>query len=158
MATDLKTVEHVIQILFNTTSLTNPFLYRIDDAKEPTPTFSLKIEANTAVLRFYLTTVGGPDISAVLGTNPIQWLSPAGTPTPLPSSFFSQRTDDLNMILMNLNQVTLEPITFNLEFAVVYQGRTYTSPDPTIINVQPPPPTDPQVWQEAQKPAAALVS
>jgi hypothetical protein len=164
MPTELKAVEHVIEILFDTAHLaTDPFTYRVDDDK-PSPSFKITVGANVAVFRFFLTTTGDPLVQGVLGTSPIQWLSSAGTPTTLPSSFFSQRTDDLNMILMNLNEVA-EPgelVSFNFEIAVVYQGRTYTSPDPTIINVQPPPttPTDePKAWQETpERPASALIS
>ena len=165
MANELKAVEHTVEVIFDPAPLTvDPFTYRLDGGKA-SPILSCLVGANLALFRFSLTTKGDPADGAVLTSNPIQWLSSSRMPISMPSSFFFQRTNDLDMIVVNLNQVTETgvEVPFGFEIAVIYQGRTHTSPDPTIINVQPPPATPEtpgsEIWREPQeRPAPALVS
>jgi hypothetical protein len=166
MATELKAVRHDITILFDPAALaTDPFSYQIDGGPVEED-FRIEVRSNLAVFDFFLRTqTSTPQGSlASFATSPLQWLSASLTPTPMPGAFFFQRDNDLSMTLINLNSVEIpdEKFSFNFEIGVVYQGRTYTSADPTIINVQPPPPApdESEPWPDSRpsQPVSVLAS
>lgn len=141
MAHELKAVEYNIKVLFDTKKLSSdPFQFQVDGGPI-SEDFVLEINKNVGVFRFYLQTLT-EDLEhlGTLATSPLQWLTAAGTSAPMPPCFYFQREGDSKMTLIDLNGIEIpDKVTFNFEVAVVYKGRTYTSPDPTIINVQPPP-------------------
>ena len=160
MDNEIKAVEHTVRIIFDPKRLKeDPFTFQVD-AGPVEEDFSIEVHANVAVILFYLQTLT-EDLQheASLATSPIQWLTPAGSAAPMPASFFLRRDGDSQMTLIDLNGVDIphDKVTFNFEIAVVYKGRTYTSPDPTIVNVQPPPPEDGGV-KTKPRPAELMVS
>lgn len=141
MPTALTAIDYNVKILFDTAKLnTDPFLFQVDNGPIQQD-FSLEIDTNIAVIHFYLLTLTeNLEHLGSLATGPIQWLSATGSASPMPATFFLRRQGESQMTLIDLNDVeTSGKVTFNFEIAVVYRGRTYTSPDPTIVNVQPPP-------------------
>lgn len=162
MGTELTAVQYNVTIRFDPAKLdTDPFSYQIDNGPIDED-FKIEVKSNLAVFDFVLWTLTSDPHSAVgrLTTDPLQWLSSSQDPIPRPASFFLSRSTDLTMTLVNLNTVEIpdEKFSFNFEIGVVYQGRTYHSADPTIINVQPPPPvpgTD--VWTDPPAARSATV-
>ncbi|MFL6194734.1 MAG: hypothetical protein ACJ75H_11225 [Thermoanaerobaculia bacterium] len=142
MAKDLKAKKYEIDVLFDAALAAaglDPFSYK-GDIEGKGKDFQLLIDQNLGWIDLHLKTQNAKDdAAAVFSTGVIQWLSPQGTPDPTPVSFAVQRSADDLATLVNINRVELKgsQVTFNFEIGVVYRGKTFTSPDPTIINVDP---------------------
>ncbi len=112
---------------------TNPFSYELDGKPLEGSVFEIFVDKELAILTFRLTTVGG-GAQAAFTTSPLQWLSAAETPVPLPPGLSVLRNSDEDVTVLDVNSVIVGQVDFPFEVGVVYKGKTYTSPDPTIIN------------------------
>jgi hypothetical protein len=141
MAKDLKAKKYEIDVIFDAALAVaglDPFSYK-GDVEGLGKDFNLQISQSLAWIDFHLklkNTVNDQEV--VFTTDVVQWISPDGKPVPIPESFAVQRNEEDLATLVNINRVdTPGELTFNFEIGVVYKGRTFTSPDPTIINVDP---------------------
>lgn len=158
MPSELKAVEYIVKVLFDVTKLdSDPFQFQVDGGPIEDD-FRLEIASNVAVIRLYLQTLTqDPECQGTFTTNPLQWLNAAGTAAPMPPCFYGNRESDTKMTLIDLNSIKIpDQVAFNFEVGVVFNGRTYTSPDPTIINVQPPPVPPPFETMEQTGPKTQL--
>ena len=132
MAKDIKAKKYSVEVIFNPDHIaTDPFSYVVDGL--PGEEFTITVDVPLAWIE--LTLRQGPGASFT--TMPIQWIFD-DSPIPTPPAFAVQRNNQLKVTILNINQAGQEPLTFGFEIAVMYQGKTYTSTDPTIINVDPP--------------------
>lgn len=142
MAKDLKAKKYEIDVIFDAALAAaglDPFSYK-GDVNGIGKDFQLLIDQNLGWIDFHLKMKRGEgDQDGVFTTDVLQWLSAEGKPIPAPDSFAVQRSTDDLATLININRVELKDsqVTFNFELGVVYKGKTFTSPDPTIINVDP---------------------
>lgn len=131
MAKEIKAKKFDVDVIFDPDKISSdPFSYVIDGVSSEDFTIKLDVPLGW----FELTLKQGPGASFT--TTPIQWIFNQ-SPIPTPTSFNVQRNNQLKVTILNINQAGQEPLTFGFEIAVMYQGKTYTSPDPTIINVDP---------------------
>jgi hypothetical protein len=143
MAEKLSAEKYEIDVIFDVAKAmtgADPFSYA-GDVNGSGKDFRLKIRQNLAWIDFNLKVVNGFGSELVgFTTNVFQWLSPGKKPIPTPiHSFNAQRHGDDLATLINTNRVAVkgDEVDFNFEIGVVLQGKTFTSPDPTIINVDP---------------------
>lgn len=131
MAKEIKAKKFEVEVLFDPAKIsTDPFSYKVDGVLSD----DFKLTVDVPLGWFELTLQQGSGASFT--TTPVQWvfnLAPISTP----ASFTVQRNNQLKITILNINRAGQEPQTFGFEIAVMYQGKTYTSPDPTIINVDP---------------------
>lgn len=138
MSNELKAKQYHVDVIFDPELAIpggDPFSYGGDVEGK---TFSITVDSNLAWFELHLKTKSG-DQDAVFTTVVVQWLTPQREPMKTPEAFAVQRTGNDQATILNMNRVAVEGdvVSFNFEIGVVYKGRTYTSPDPTIINVDP---------------------
>lgn len=133
MAMEIKAEKYEIEVIFTPENIsTDPFTYRVDGGGEQ-PDFKLRVDVPLAWIELKLKSRE----EAAFTTSPIQWIWNQ-LPAPKPPQFSVQRRNQLEVMILNINEAGTEPQTFGIEISVMYQGKTYTSPDPTIVNTEPP--------------------
>jgi len=132
MSKEIKADKYEIEVIFTPEKIsTDPFTYRVDGGEEK-DSFELEVRVPLAWVELKLREGTG----AAFTTTPIQWIFDQA-PVPTPPQFSVQRRNKLEIMILNINEAGQEKQRFGFEIAVMYQGKTYTSPDPTIINVDP---------------------
>lgn len=133
-----------------------PKVYRLDvvvDFTEPgDPTWgfhtgavetdTITIDAYLSILYLYLEPRGVPDPDKVVFASHVQWKDSAGMPAANPSCLAVQRQNDHVISIVDVNGEIShldEEKAFSFFVSVLYESRMYSSPDPTIINREPPP-------------------
>jgi hypothetical protein len=101
----------------------------------------------TAVIAITLLTTSPSSPAAIFDTsNPMTWMPPA-PPTWAMQGWLDQPTV---LYVKSINQGPNPKGQWNFVVNVTYDGQTYTSPDPTIINIEP---TGflAEVWEEVEE-------
>jgi hypothetical protein len=140
-AQEIKAEKFQTTVIFDAEKITtgDPFTFAGDGASPDGADFTIEVKTPLAQIGLGVTTLNGGGSFAVFSTSAVQWLDAAGNPISIPSSLFLQRNNGLQLTILSVNRAVVADEQFNMEIAVVYNGRTYTSPDPTIINVAEPP-------------------
>jgi hypothetical protein len=141
MAQEIKAEKFQTTVVFDASKIAaggNPFSFSGDGASEGGEDFTIPVKTPLALIGLDVKTFNG-DGFAVFTTSSIQWLDSEGFPISTPAPLFVQRSNPLQLTLVSVNRARVADERFNMEIGVVYKGRTYTSPDPTIINVAEPP-------------------
>ena len=140
MAQEIKAEKFQTTVIFDASKIgtSDPFTFAGDGVSPDGEDFTISVQTPLAMISLEAKTVNG-DSTAVFTTSSIQWLDPEGFPITTPTALFVQRTTPLHVTLLSVNRAKVANEQFNMEVSVVYKGRTYTSPDPTIINVAEPP-------------------
>jgi hypothetical protein len=102
-----------------------------------TPSF-LRVAHRLADIVLNLTTVNGGAQQATFDeANPVQWYED-GKPVSRPLAFSDPKLDngDLRLKFSDVNNSTQE-MEYGFTVTVDYDGKTFTSPDPTILNLPP---------------------
>jgi len=98
----------------------------------------IRIANRLADIVLNLTTVNGGGLQATFDeANPVQWYQD-GKPIGRPIAFSDPKLDngDLRLKFSDVNNTTQE-MEYGFTVTVDYNGQTYTSPDPTILNLPP---------------------
>jgi hypothetical protein len=110
---------------------TGPFSYR-GEGGEPEKDFTARVDKEIGLVILHLHTEGVEQ--AMFATHPVQWLSSMMTPVSTPAGLSLSRDSDDKVTIVDINSVVVGQIDFPFEISVMYQGKTYTSSEPTIIN------------------------
>lgn len=140
MAQEIKAEKFQTTVIFDASKIGagDPFSFAGDGASEGGKSFTISVKAPLALIGLDVKTLNGEGF-AVFTTSSIQWLDSEGFPISTPAPLFVQRSNPLQLTLVSVNRSRVADERFNMEIGVVYNGRTFTSPDPTIINVAEPP-------------------
>lgn len=132
MANEIKAKKYEVEVIFTPERIaSDPFSYKVDGGIEKED-FEIHVDVPLAWIELKLRQGTGASFT----TTPIQWIFNE-MPIPAPPQLSVQRRNELDVTILNINEAGLETQSFHFEVAVMYKGKTYTSPDPTIINVDP---------------------
>lgn len=129
----------------------HPLLYDIQvhfDPASETITFSgdvthqdgqalIEVDSHLALVRLTLQPISGDTKPSSLTLDPIVWVDRSGVRVPEPSCLETQLDTSRALTLIDCNTTSGEQ-RYGFRLSLLYDGNTYSSSDPTIINKDVP--------------------
>ncbi|HEX4952284.1 MAG TPA: hypothetical protein VF017_02660 [Thermoanaerobaculia bacterium] len=97
---------------------------------------TVEVTSRMALIVFYLNPLPAGVIAGFSAT-PIDWLDSGGRPISRPACFQVVASSPDRVALLDINVASADA-PFHLALNLTYNGQTYSSPDPTVLNKEDP--------------------